>query len=252
MSLTSEFKAAGDDQNLELRVTRSMTKGPACRAALQHPKILGQIVSHLPGYTILTRAQRVSKLWKDVINTSPIVQKKLWMRPLSAHIPSQRNRTHTYIGPCLILRSWPSLPVCRSTLAPSTLIRSSLGSTQGRPVVIPPCELSRVATREAHNDRARFESVCCSEPPCSNAMSSVAASWVNIALHERSDGLIMSATKQHYRAVGISASLRNGYLFFQAIPSIENVQKQSDGGIASESSTRTSRAYHLCQNLDDI
>jgi hypothetical protein len=65
MSLTSEFKAAGDDQNLERRVTRSMTKGPACRAALQHPKILGQIVSHLPGYTILTRAQRVSKLRCD-------------------------------------------------------------------------------------------------------------------------------------------------------------------------------------------
>jgi hypothetical protein len=82
-------------------------------------------------------------------------------------------------------------------------------------------------------------------------MSSAAASYISIALHERSDGKMMSATKQHYRAVSISASLINGYFLFQAIPSTENVQKQSNGGIASKPSTRTSRAYHLCQNLVD-
>jgi hypothetical protein len=65
-----------------------MTKGPACRAALQLPEILEQIVCHLPGHIILACAQRVSKLWRDVIDTSPIVQKRLWMRPLSAHISS--------------------------------------------------------------------------------------------------------------------------------------------------------------------
>jgi hypothetical protein len=65
-----------------------MTKGPACRAALQLPEILEQIVCHLPGHHILARAQRVSKLWKDVINTSPIVQKRLWMRPRSAQVSS--------------------------------------------------------------------------------------------------------------------------------------------------------------------
>jgi hypothetical protein len=61
-----------------------MTK--ARRDALRLPEILEQIISHLPGYTILTRAQRVSKLWKDVIDTSPVVQKKLWMGPRGARV----------------------------------------------------------------------------------------------------------------------------------------------------------------------
>jgi hypothetical protein len=61
-----------------------MTK--ARREALQLPEILEQIISYLPGYTILTRAQRVSKLWNTVINTSPIVQKKLWLRPRGARV----------------------------------------------------------------------------------------------------------------------------------------------------------------------
>jgi hypothetical protein len=96
-----------------------------------------------------------------------------------------------------------------------------------------------------------FYSVCCSEHLSSDTMSSVGVSSISIALHERSDGRMTSANKQHQRAISLLASLITGYLLFQAIPSIENVQKQSDDGIASKTSTRTSRAYHLCQNLVD-
>jgi hypothetical protein len=60
-----------------------------------------------------------------------------------------------------------------------------------------------------------FESICCSEHLSSDTMSSVAVSSVSIALHEREDGRMTSANKQHQRAISISASLRNGYLLFQ-------------------------------------
>jgi hypothetical protein len=81
-------KAADEDEILERRITRGMVKGPACREALQLPEVLEQVISHLPGRTIFTHAQRVSKFWKNVIGTSPLVQKKLWLRSLSAHISS--------------------------------------------------------------------------------------------------------------------------------------------------------------------
>lgn len=68
------------------RTTRSMTKGPACRETLETAELLEHIIFHLPALAILTCAQRVSKLWKDVIDTSPLLQKKLWLREHSARV----------------------------------------------------------------------------------------------------------------------------------------------------------------------
>jgi hypothetical protein len=91
-------KAANEVQTLEHCTTRSMVKISACRKALQLPEILEQIISHLPGRNILNHAQKVSKLWKDVISTSPLVQKRLGRRPQTAHV-SAPTATSTWSRP---------------------------------------------------------------------------------------------------------------------------------------------------------
>lgn len=70
------------------RTTRSMTKGPACRETLETAELLEQILLHLPAHTISSRAKPVSKSWRNAINASPLIQKKLWLRPQGTHVSS--------------------------------------------------------------------------------------------------------------------------------------------------------------------
>lgn len=50
--------------------------------------LLEKIISFLPSPTVLTRAQRVSKLWKTVIDTSPTIQTKLWFKSQGTGVAS--------------------------------------------------------------------------------------------------------------------------------------------------------------------
>lgn len=53
----------------------------AMQNTLSLPELLENIISHLPEEDILCNAQRVSRHWKTIIDTSPTIQKKIWLQP---------------------------------------------------------------------------------------------------------------------------------------------------------------------------
>lgn len=57
-----------------------MTTDAARKAVFDTPELLENIVSFLPYTEILTKVQRLSRQWKDVVDSSPIIKNKLWMR----------------------------------------------------------------------------------------------------------------------------------------------------------------------------
>lgn len=46
------------------------------------PELLENIISHLPERDILCNAQRASRHWKTIIDSSPTIQKKIWLQPV--------------------------------------------------------------------------------------------------------------------------------------------------------------------------
>jgi hypothetical protein len=54
----------------------------AMQNTLSLPELLENIISHLPERDILCNAQRVSRHWEAIIDSSPTIQKKIWLQPL--------------------------------------------------------------------------------------------------------------------------------------------------------------------------
>ena len=54
----------------------------AIQNTLGLPELLENIISHLPERDILCNAQRVSRHWKTIIDSSPTIQKKIWLQPV--------------------------------------------------------------------------------------------------------------------------------------------------------------------------
>jgi hypothetical protein len=55
-----------------------MTTDAARKAVFNTPELLENIVSFLPYTDILTKVQRLSRQWKDVVDSSPAIKDKLW------------------------------------------------------------------------------------------------------------------------------------------------------------------------------
>jgi hypothetical protein len=60
------------------RITRSMTTDASRRAVFNTTELLEKVISFLPPFEILTKAQRVSSSWKNTIANSPTVKSLLW------------------------------------------------------------------------------------------------------------------------------------------------------------------------------
>lgn len=54
----------------------------AMQNTLALPKLLENIIVHLPERDILTNGQRVSRNWKTIIDSSPAIQKKIMFQPV--------------------------------------------------------------------------------------------------------------------------------------------------------------------------
>jgi hypothetical protein len=54
----------------------------AMQNTLGLPELLENIISHLPERDILLNAQRASRHWKTIIDSSPTIQKKIWLQPV--------------------------------------------------------------------------------------------------------------------------------------------------------------------------
>jgi hypothetical protein len=54
----------------------------AMQNTLGLPELLENIISHLPERDILCNAQRASRHWKTIIDSSPTIQKKIWLQPV--------------------------------------------------------------------------------------------------------------------------------------------------------------------------
>jgi hypothetical protein len=69
----------------------------AMQNTLSLPELLENIISHLPERDILCHAQRVSRHWKIIIDSSPTIQKKTWLQPVeqSAISPKCFNQDET-------------------------------------------------------------------------------------------------------------------------------------------------------------
>lgn len=61
---------------------------PARQATFDTVELLEQILSELSAPTILTSLLRVSQTWRAVIDNSPTIQAKLWLRPQGGNVSS--------------------------------------------------------------------------------------------------------------------------------------------------------------------
>ena len=56
-----------------------MTTDAARKAVFNTPELLENIIAFLPYTDILTKVKRLSRQWKDVVDSSPAIKTKLWM-----------------------------------------------------------------------------------------------------------------------------------------------------------------------------
>ena len=56
-----------------------MTTDAARRAVFNTPELLENIISFVPPTDILSKVQRLSRLWKEAVDSSPAIRGKLWM-----------------------------------------------------------------------------------------------------------------------------------------------------------------------------
>jgi hypothetical protein len=61
-----------------------MTTDAARKAVFNTPELLESIISFVPSTDILTKVQRLSRQWKDAVESSPVVKNKLWMKCVNA------------------------------------------------------------------------------------------------------------------------------------------------------------------------
>jgi hypothetical protein len=61
------------------RHTRSMTTDAARKAVFNTSELLENIISFLPPRDILTKVQRLSRQWKNAVESSPAIKNKFWM-----------------------------------------------------------------------------------------------------------------------------------------------------------------------------
>lgn len=56
-----------------------MTTDAARKAVFNTPELLENIISFVPPAEILTKVQRLSRQWKEAVDSSPAIRGKLWM-----------------------------------------------------------------------------------------------------------------------------------------------------------------------------
>lgn len=57
-----------------------MTTDAARKAVFDTPELLENIISFVPPTDIRTKVQRLSRQWKDAVDSSPVIKNKLWMK----------------------------------------------------------------------------------------------------------------------------------------------------------------------------
>lgn len=74
-----------------------MTTDAARKAVFNTPELLENIISFVPSTDILTKVQRLSRQWKDAVESSPVVKNKLWMKCVNATVvqPTYINDEHS-------------------------------------------------------------------------------------------------------------------------------------------------------------
>jgi hypothetical protein len=82
---------------LSRSINRSKTPGASRQEVFNTTELLEKIISFLPPFEILTKAQRVSSGWKNTIAASPTVQTVLWNPPF-AHVLSPSAHSHEIEG----------------------------------------------------------------------------------------------------------------------------------------------------------
>lgn len=75
-----------------------MTTDAARKAVFNTPELLEKIISLVSPRDILTKAQRLSRQWKDAVDCSPIIKIQLWMRVpnVTAIQPTAFTNMHTF------------------------------------------------------------------------------------------------------------------------------------------------------------
>lgn len=79
------------------KLTRPDLPGAARKKALESTEILEQVFAHIDEVTLLTSIQRVCKDWKEVVDGSVFLQRKLFFlpdetRPLEPHLQARREK----------------------------------------------------------------------------------------------------------------------------------------------------------------
>lgn len=80
-----------------------MTTDAARRAVFDTPELLENIISFLPMADILSKAQRISRAWKAVIQSSHSIQVKLWLKP---EVQQVLQPFQTVSDPTKVQRGW--------------------------------------------------------------------------------------------------------------------------------------------------
>lgn len=75
-------EALGRIQDLKLA---QAIRTPAGSTFLQTTELLEAVLAHLPGRRVLL-AQRVCSTWRDIVQASPVLQKKLWLKEIHSAV----------------------------------------------------------------------------------------------------------------------------------------------------------------------
>lgn len=109
----------------------------AADKVLQTPELLEHIMSYLPPFEILATTIRVCWYWKQTIDSSPVIQEKLWMRSRAASTVSpygfEPGGQTWPLGPLSSADLLGAKPLCHGLILPNTLVFRQSGT----PNVIP-------------------------------------------------------------------------------------------------------------------
>jgi len=94
-----------------------MTTDAARKAVFNTPELLENIISFIPPADILTKVQRLSRQWKDVVESSRIIRKQLWLRVPSVSTVRPTSFTDAHTFPGLAYWGTPGMPLYPHTVA---------------------------------------------------------------------------------------------------------------------------------------
>jgi hypothetical protein len=106
-----------------------MTTDAARRAVFNTPEMLENIILFLPVRDVFAKVQRLSRSRKAVVDSSVVIQTKLWLRHQSGNViqPTKFSNDHTFANYNDWLRKLSS-PMYPSSVVPNPFLRNKFGS----------------------------------------------------------------------------------------------------------------------------